>query len=404
MIPASASTSDRLDALARAAEAELREHILPFWLRMQDNIHGGFVGAATCDGSPIPSAPKGAVLHARILWTFSAAHLRLCDPILLAAAQQAYDFIERHLVDPVDDGVFWETSAGGEPTKSFKHLYAHAFMIYGLATFHRASGNAEALELARRLWRLIERRAADPAASGYFESFSRGWQTMPNVLTGKSTIPKTFNTHLHLLEAYGALSEAWPDAEPRQRTAMLAMLLAERLFDRRRGTFRQHFDADWRSRDRGLSFGHNIEASWLLLAIADRLDPRVATSVRNAVSTLAERVLERAVESDGGVASGLEANGDAAPGKMWWVQAEALVGFLDAFERSRDVRFLSAAEGVWRFIQQRVVDRRGGEWHEWIAPAGTAQPERPKAGPWKCPYHNGRACLEVMSRAARTAS
>lgn len=371
---------------------------------MQDKDRGGFVGAATSTGVPVPSAPKGAVLQARILWTFSAAYARLSDPVLLAAAQHVYDFIARHLIDPIADGVYWTVSPDGKPIDARKHVYAQAFAIYGLSTFYRASGNAGALDLARRLWGLVERNARDSVASGYFESFSPDWRLMPNKLSGRIPIPKTFNTHFHVLEAYGALAEVWPNPDLQQRVEMLTTLLAGRLFDRRQRTFWQHFDGDWRSLDQGLSFGHDIEASWLLSAIADRLAPDVVAPVREVVSTIAYNILNRAVDTDGGVATGFNVNGEAAVGKTWWVQAEALVGFVDAFERARDLRFLEAAEGVWRFIQQRVVDRSGGEWRDWIAPAGTAQPDLPTVGLWKCPYHNGRACLEVMDRAARLAS
>lgn len=404
MVAAHPSTAQRLAILATAAEAELRENLLPFWLRMQDTERGGFFGAATSDGAAIPAAPKGAVLHARILWAHSAAYSRFSDPALLAAAERAYGFIARRLVDPVGDGVFWTASADGEPADRRKHVYAQAFAIYGLAAFHRASGDPGALDLARRLWRAIERHARNPDAPGYVESFASDWRIAPNILNGRIPIPKTFNTHFHLLEAYAALSAVWPDPALLRQAETLAILFIERLLDRRRHTFWQHFEADWRPLDQGLSHGHDIEASWLIAALADCLASNVAKPMHEAVSRIADAVLDRAVDADGGVATGLGADGQPVAGKTWWVQAEALVGFLDAFERSGDMRFLSAAEGVWGFIQRSVIDRAGGEWRAWIAPAGAPQPELPKVGLWKCPYHNVRACLEVLDRAKRLGS
>ncbi|WP_284735905.1 AGE family epimerase/isomerase [Dongia deserti] len=387
--------------LASAVESELRENLLPFWVGMQDMDEGGFVGAATSDGRTVPSAPKGAVLHARILWAFSAAYLRFSDPVLLTAAKRAHRFIVRHLIDPVWGGVFWAVSPDGEPIEKRKHLYAQAFAIYGLSAFHRASGDPAALELAQQIWRAIERHAPDPGAPGYVESFTRDWRSTPNTLFGRGAVPKTFNTHFHLLEAYAALLEVWPDPAVLRRVEMLAMLMAERLLDHPRQTFWQRFEADWQSLDQGLSHGHDIGGSWLILTVADTLASDIADPVRAAVSTLAGAILDRAVEADGGVATGLGADGQRAPGKIWWVQAEALVGFLDAFERQRDVRFLGAAEGVWGFIQQFMIDRTGGEWRSWIAPAGTPQPDMPKVGFWKCPYHTVRACLETLKRSER---
>ncbi len=413
MITEELPTTDRLAALAGTVETELRKNILPFWLGLRDSARGGFFGAASSRGRVLPSAPKGAVLHARILWVFSAAYLRFSDPTLLDAADFAYRFIAEHLVDPVAGGVFWTASADGAPADRRKHLYAQAFAIYGLVAFHRASGERGALELAQQLWRVVEREAVDPKAAGYFEAFSPDWRIASNELMGRAEAPKTFNAHFHLFEAYSALWDVWPDPALRRRLEMLTTLLTGPLLDRRRNTFRQFFEADWRSLDEGFSNGHDIEASWLIPTIADRLSPELSAAAREAVYGVADAVLDRAVEADGGVLTGISPDGGVLTGispdgrlehgKVWWVQAEALVGFLDAFERQREMRFLSAAEGVWGFIERFMIDRAGGEWRWLIVPAGLAQPALPKANIWKCPYHNGRACFEVLDRAARLA-
>ena len=203
------SPADRLAVLAGAAESELRQHILPFWLGLRDASRGGFAGAATGDGRVLPSALKGAVLHARILWAFSAAYLRFPNPTFLDAAEFAYRFITEYLVDPVAGGVFWTVFADGTPADTRKHVYAQAFAIHGLVAFYRASGQREALDLAQQLWRRVERAAVDPRGAGYFKSFSSDWQFVPNRLMGRSDAPKTFNAHFHLLEACGALWEVW---------------------------------------------------------------------------------------------------------------------------------------------------------------------------------------------------
>ncbi|HEY5412661.1 MAG TPA: AGE family epimerase/isomerase [Caulobacteraceae bacterium] len=399
MIGGQASPADRLARLAGAARDELYR-IIPFWLGLRDPEGGGFAGEADSHGRPLWSADKGAVLQTRILWFFSKAYLEFADPRLLDAAWQAYRFIAAHLVDPDDDGVFWTVSALGAPADTRKHLYAQAFAIYALAAFYQASGEPGALGLAQQLWSTVERHAADPDHPGYFESFSADWHAQPNGLMGRAEAPKSFNAHFHLLEAYGALWQVWPDPDLRRRLEMLIALLTGPMLDRRWNTFRQVFEADGRPLDDGGSFGHDIEASWLIPAIADRLSPATAAAAGAAVSGVAEAVLDRALEPGGGVVAGFDSIGGLGHGKIWWVQAEALVGFLDAFERRGDRRFLDAAERVWGFIDRSLIDQADGEWRWRIDPGGET-PTMPKAHLWKCPYHNGRALMEVLERAKR---
>ena len=394
-----ASPADRLARLARAAEDELHR-IIPFWLGLRDTNSGGFAGKADSHGEVCWAAGKGAVLQARILWFFSKAYLRLGDPVLLDAATGAYHFIAAHLLDAHDGGVFWAATAQGALADTRKHLYAHAFAIHGLAAFHQASGDPDALRLAQRLWSTVERKAADPDHPGYFEAFSADWQVQPNDLMGRPEAPKSFNTHFHLLEAYGALWEVWPDPELGHRMETLITLLTGPMLDRGRNTFRQFFEADLRSLDEGGSYGHDIEVSWLVPATADRLSPAVAAAADMAVSGMAGAVLER-LEPDGGLIAGFDGLGRPDRSKIWWVQAEALVGFLDAFERRSEERFLDAAERVWGFIDRSLIDRADGEWRWRIDPGGEAAADMPKASLWKCPYHNGRALLEVLERVER---
>jgi len=388
-----------LARLAREAEHEARQRILPFWLALRDEPRGGFFGVATSRGRPLPSADKGAVLHGRILWFLSTAHQRWPEPGLKAAADAAYAFIRDRLIDPEHGGVFWTVSAEGAPADARKHLYAQAFAIYGLAAFHAAFASPEAKALAFELWSLVEARAAE-AGGGYSEAFSRDWRTAPNELMGRADAPKTFNAHFHWLEALDALFTVAPDELLRTRLADLLQRLMAVAFDRRRATFRQFFDASWRPLDAGLSYGHDVEASWLLPAVARRLG---LGGLEPALAGVAGAVLHRAVDAEGGVRSGRGADGGRDPSRIWWVQAEALVGFLDAYERKGEARFLAATEALWRFIQAAFFDREGGEWRERPEHATASRAPRPKAHMWKGPYHNGRACLEVSDRAARLA-
>jgi len=393
----------RLARLAREAEGELRERILPFWLHLRDEERGGFYGAATSRGRPLPSAPKGAVLQARILWAFSAAYARWPDAALLEGAEAAFRFIADRLVDPEHGGVFWSVAAEGGPADASKHLYAQAFAIFGLAAYS-AAGSAEARTLSLEILDVTLARAADPGHPGFLEAFSRNWSPVANDLMERGEAAKTFNAHFHLLEALDALLAVAPSQGLRARTEGLLGLLIGSALDRRRKTFMQFFDADWRPLDEGGAHGHDIEASWLLPSVARRLGPDVALATGRALEGVALRVLRGAVDGDGGMIAGIDASGRLDRGKLWWVQAEALVGFLDAFERSGDGRFLDAVERLWAFVQGVVVDPVAGEWRERIDPPGEGRTGPwPKAHLWKCPYHNGRACLEVSARASRLA-
>ena len=396
-----AAPSDRLHRLAGAAEAELHR-LIPFWLALRDPS-GGFAGRADASGQAVWSADKGAVLQARILWFFSKAATALEDPALLDAASHACRFVTQRLVDPHHGGVIWTSTASGAPTDAQKHLYAQAFAIQGLAAFHQARGDAGALGLAQELWRTVERHAADAPHGGYQEAFTADWRPRSNDLMGRPAAPKSFNAHLHLLEAYGALWEAWPDPELGRRIEALLALLTGPMFDRGRRTFRQFFDPDLAPLGDGGSWGHDIEASWLIPAIAARLSPVAGAAAAGALAGVPETLLANAPEEPGGLPTGITPSGRPDRRRIWWIQAEALVGFLDAYERQSDPRFLAAAEHIWDFIDRALIDRAHGEWRWRPNTDGPAPPNAPKASLWKCPYHNGRACLEVMTRARRLA-
>ena len=388
--------------LGEFARIEVLQRITPFWLELIDLDHGGFVGAAFSRSQPIRDADKSGVLQCRILWFFSTAYDWSGDPVLLAAASHAFDFIGARFFDPDSDGVFWSVQADGRPADPQKHAYAQAFAIFGLAAYHRASGSSQALGLAKRLYQALESRAADHAFGGYNEAFNRDWSEAANERLGRPDAPKTFNTHLHLAEAYFALWEVWPDPELKARIEALLGLLMGAMFDQRQATFLQYFEADWQSLDEGLSFGHDIEAAWLIRRIAEGIGSPTAPVISPDLSRVAAQVLSKAVEPDGGVISGRGAWGEWDDGKVWWVQAEALVGFIDAFERSRDALFLAATEQVWGFVANRVSDPVDGEWRARIDRPGVAPRREFRASAWKCPYHNGRACMELAKRADLT--
>jgi len=393
-------------AMRGAMERELVDRLLPFWMNVAaDERHGGFVGAIAGDGTRDLDAPKGCILNARLLWTFSAAYRVLGGDRLRQEADRALTSFVSQFVDPSYGGVFWMVDATGRPSDERKHIYAQAFAIYALAEYHRATGGGGAEEASLRdavsLFRLIEAHAHDHAHGGYEEAFSRAWQRLDDVRLSDvdASERKSMNTHLHLLEAYTNLWRVWPNADLRERLAELVGLFVETIVNSERGTLIGFFDADWTPKANAVSFGHDIEASWLLVEAADVLGhSELRRRAVLAADRLASAVLSSGVDTvHGGVFT--ERRGDAIDtDKEWWPQAEGIVGLLAAHERTGSRAYADAALATWQFVERHVRDVERGEWHRRVSRDGDVRPGWEKVGPWKCPYHNARACLEVMAR------
>jgi mannobiose 2-epimerase len=393
---------DILRTLRSEMERELTERILPFWMdEAADLRNGGVVGLISGAGERNEDAPKGAVLHARVLWTLSAALHAFGDPRYRAAAESAAAYFTSHFVDPVHGGIFWMIDADGQPLDTRKHVYAQAFAIYALAEHFRATGESTSLEAAVEVFRLVEKHAYDGKHGGYEEAFSRDWTLLDDVRLSAQDANerKSMNSHLHLLEAYTALYAVWPDRLLLSRLHALVALFEDVIVGPDGAHVVCFFSADWKPHSSGRSYGHDIEASWLLLEASVALNggafgERVrATSLRIASSVLAEGY----DAPNGGVYN--ERKGDHLDtDKEWWQQAEAIVGFLSAYQESGRAEFLDAAWATWSFVKEHLRDHRNGEWYRRVSRTGDLYSAFEKVGPWKCPYHNARACLEVRSR------
>ena len=388
---------------------ELTENILPFWMRHTvDREHGGFYGAVSCDLNVDKEAPRAAVINARILWTFSAAYRLLGNPEYREMADHAYAYILDKFWDKQYGGVYWLLDGLGNPISDRKQIYAQAFAIYGLAEYYRATGKAESLERAQQLFRLIEAKSRDKVYGGYLEACGRDWGALDDLrLSAKDlNCPKSMNTHLHVMEAYTNLLRAWKDPELAARQKALLEVTMDHIVDGSTGHFRMFFDQQWNSLTDHISFGHDIEGSWLIFEAAEVLgDPELFARARRLAVEMAFAVYEQGLDKDGSLF--YEANSKGVfidPNKHWWAQAEAVVGFYNAWQLSRDVRFLEASRRAWEYIEEKVVDKVHGEWHAKLTPQGVpfTEKEDPSdaclVGPWKCPYHNSRVCFEMMER------
>ncbi|RZL04885.1 MAG: hypothetical protein EOO62_20295 [Hymenobacter sp.] len=272
--------------------------------------------------------------------------------------------------------------------------------MYGLAEYYRASGEAAALAHAQALFHVLEARSFDPVRSGYFEAFSREWQLLSDLrLSAKdANEKKTMNTHLHVLEAYATLYHVWPDPALRQQLKVLLLDFTDHIIDSKTHHLRLFFDENWHSKPAAVSFGHDIEAAWLLLEAAETLrEPGLVEHFRQVAVQLATAAAQ-GLAPDGSLRYEREPGGHWAADRHWWVQAEAVVGFYNAYQVSGDAQFRACSEAAWRFIQQHLLDRERGEWYWGVRPDYSLMPGEDKAGLWKCPYHNGRTCLEILRR------
>lgn len=383
---------------------ELTRNILPFWMeKMEDEVHGGFLGRISGTGTEDGSAAKGAILNARILWTFSAAYRILGKPEYLAAATRAKREIIDKFYDKEYGGVYWSLTPEGLPDDTKKQIYALGFAIYGLSEYSRATGDAEALEYVIRLFHDIERHSFDKGKNGYFEAFGREWGPIEDMRLSDKDINecKTMNTHLHILEPYTNLYRIWKDRELEKQLRNLICLFMEKILDQETGHLRLFFDEDWRSSHDIISYGHDIEASWLLHEAAEVLgDKTLLEKTRLASVSVADAASEGYIPGGGMI---YEFHGDTAAvdaDRHWWVQAETVVGYYNLWQMTGREDALKKALGCWEFIKEHIVDREGGEWIWSLRADGTANTDDDKAGFWKCPYHNGRMCLEIIERTA----
>lgn len=378
----------------------LDNNIMRYWIDRMVDPRGGFYGRRDGYDRLDPDAPKGAILNARILWSFSAAHRLTGNPEYAAMALRARDYIRDRFIDKEYGGVFWSLDAEGTPLDIRKQFYAIAFTIYGLSEHFRATSDGESLRLAQSLFHDIERHSRDFDKGGYIEAETRDWRPIADMrLSDKDdNASKTMNTHLHIMEGYTSLLRVWRDPELLDATTRLLKIFLGPMLDPATGHLGLFYDNDWRRQDGIQSFGHDIEASWLMLETAREIGDEslyletLATTERIALASFEGR------RDDGSMIYERHADGSLDEDRHWWVQAEDVIGqlYLAAFHGKPE--YIGKAEESWRYIKDNIIDTDNGEWY-W---GRLAQPGNPidraddKAGFWKCPYHNSRMCIESI--------
>lgn len=393
--------TDELQQYKTQLNTEL-SRIMDYWItNTPDEVFGGFAGRIDEHEQIIAGAPKGSVLNARILWSFAAAYNLRKDPEYLKHAERAYQYITGYFIDKEYGGVYWTVDHEGNPLDTKKQVYAIAFTIYGLSEYYMASGDEHVKTLAISLYYLLVAKSFDSKETGYFEAFTREWQPIADLRLSEKDAneKKTMNTHLHVLEAYTNLYRIWPSEGLKDQLAKLIDNFLDHFIDPVTHHLLLFFDESWHSKSTLVSYGHDIEATWLLQEAAEVMaDDVLLEKIKSINLKIADATIE-GLDADGGLWYEYEpANDHLIKQKHWWPQAEAMVGFFNAWQISNDDKYLDISLKNWDFVQKNILDLKNGEWIWGVDEQGRPMPNEDKTGLWKCPYHNSRACIELIRR------
>ncbi|WP_162845383.1 AGE family epimerase/isomerase [Labilibaculum antarcticum] len=380
----------------------LQENILDYWEKYSvDDLSGGFIGQVNADNTKSFEANKGLILNARILWTFSISAVEMRSDDYQKLADRAYTYIQKYFRDPIYGGVYWELDYLGIPTQRKKQIYGQAFTIYALSEYYCLTGIQEVLDWAIEIYKLMEQHSYDDKYVGYIEAFGEDWSSLSDVRLSEkdANYEKTMNTHLHVLEAYTCLLQIWPNDQLKLKLTALINVFLER-FIKSDGHLSLFFTRDWVLSGNTISYGHDIECAWLLTEAVQEIDDEdLIEKVRLVAVKIANGFIEEGIDYDGGVINEREgSNGKFDYDKHWWPQAEALVGLMNAYTITKDPKYVDALLKVWSFARKYHIDHENGEWHWLVNREGKPDLSKEKVGFWKCPYHNARACFEMINR------
>lgn len=384
--------------LAHEVRRELSDRIIPFWKRLRDDEHGGYYGYMDFDLKVDKKFEKGCILNSRILWFFANAYMTLKDKSLLAEAAHAYSFMREYCEDKKYGGVFWSVTYDGLPLDTTKHIYNQAFAIYALSSYYAASNDSSALDFAMSLFEKIETIGTD--SYGYLESFNRKWELEDNDKLSENGLlaDKTMNTLLHVLEAYTELYRVNKDERVKKALIKILDAFRNQVFNEETHRLEVFFDEKMNTISDLYSYGHDIEASWLLDRAATVLaDEKIKAATNAYTNELVAEVYKEAL-SDGAM------NNECFKGvvdttRVWWVQAEAMVGFYNCYEKTGITEYKDITEKLWIYIKEHIIDKRqGSEWFWDLDKDNNPASRKPIVEPWKCPYHNGRMCMEIIRR------
>ncbi len=388
-----------MESFVKEIRCHLETRLIPFWEGLKDEENGGYYGYMDYDLHVNRQYEKGCILNSRILWFFSNAYKLLKKENLKADAAHAYRFLKEYCLDPEYGGVFWSVTYDGQVKDDTKHTYNQAFAVYALASYYDAVKDEEALELAKKLMHLIEEKCTD--SSGYYlEAFTRDFRPADNEKLSENGVmaEKTMNTLLHVFEAYTELYRTDREEPVAERLRFMMDTMADKIYNHTLGRQEVFFDKEWNSLIDLYSYGHDIETAWLVDRGTEILgDPEYERKMSPITREITKHIYERAFYK--GALMNEAENGVQDRTRVWWVQAEGIVGFVNGYQKNlQDVDYLKAAGMLWEYIEVYLIDsREGAEWF-WSVDENDRPIHKPIVEPWKCPYHNGRMCMEVIRR------
>lgn len=389
-----------LNELKKQFENELTDNILNYWVKeVYDTKRNTFFGRITNNGEKFPDAPLSAVFTTRILWTFSAAYHHYPTAIYKKMADEAFRILTDTFWDNENGGIYWSVFPDGKTEDSKKQFYAEAFFMYALAEYYLAFKDEKAKQLAISMFMLMEKHAFDPEFGGYMEARTADWkETDDQKLSPKDmNVKKSMNTHLHILEAYTNFYRIHKDEQSEKQLEHLIRIFLDKILNRETGHLILFFDKDWTVRSEIDSYGHDIEFTWLLVEAAEVLGKKnLLKEVELAIQKTLEVTLTEGLAENGGIYYEKEGN-NLKEQFDWWPQAEAVVGFFNAWQITKNEKFLEQSQESWNFIQNYIIDKKQGEWF-WGVNAKLEVLPQDKVNGWKAPYHNGRMCMEMIRR------
>lgn len=386
-----------VDLLYKETQGELLNHIMPFWNKLKDE-RGGFYGYMDYDLNIDKNAIKGGILNSRIMWFYSNVYLTCKNEEALNYAKHSFEFLKNYCLDNENGGIYLLVNYDGTPFDDMKHTYNQAFAIYGLSSYYDATKDEEALKIAYELFNLIETKCVDEY--GYTESFDRKWTLVDNELLSEEGFhaDKTMNALLHIIEAYTELYRVDKNKKVEEKLKKALLVCKNAVYNSDTHILGVFFDTKMNSIADIHSYGHDIEASWLIDRALEVLnDEKLTKEIEDMTVEIADKVLKTAYEN--GALNNQNCEGKIDKTRVWWVQSESVVGFLNAYEKTKNEEYLKVALDIWKYIKENVVDHReGAEWFWDLDFEGKPSSRKPIVESWKCPYHNGRMCLEIIRR------
>lgn len=377
------------------------QNILNYWLKYSfDPKAEGFYGEVDGQNKPKLKADKGIVLNSRILWTFSNAYIDEKKPEYLKTAKRAFDYIKKYFIDKTYGGVYWSVTDKGQPAETRKLMYGHSFAVYGLSEYYRASGQKPALLLAQEVFNTIIKHGYDTKNGGYIEALGQNWSTIDDYILAKGDARKSMNTHLHLMECFANLYRVDKSETVRFHLQHSIEIVLDKIIGKDSTRQTLFFTENWEPRSKGISYGHDIESSWLIQESAEILGNEELTKRAKAKCIEMARSACEGLQADDGMIYEFDPeNASSHSSRDWWVMAEAMVGFYNAYQNTGKIHYLVKSEKSWEFIKKYLIDHENGEWYTGVT-ADHKITATDKITMWKCPYHNARACLEIYRRIA----